>query len=81
MRLSSLPPPPPEGPRSVSRAVRAAEIIVPVDETPQLGAAPEEPVEESAEEPLPPIPPDLHGDPELDAIIARAEGRLPEDEA
>lgn len=81
MRLSSLPPPPPEGPRSVSRAVRAAEIIVPVDETPQLGAAREEPVEESSEEPLPPIPPDLHGDPELDAIIARAEGRLPEDEA
>lgn len=56
-----------------------AEIIAPVEE-PAAPALPEEPASEE-DEPLPPIPPDLQGDPDLDAIIARAEGRLPAEPA
>ena len=86
-RLPPLPPPPPahEPPAPAAAVgeagaqVEVAEIIVP-DEAPQPVVAPDELVEETADEPLPPIPPDLHGDPDLDAIIARAEGRLAEDE-
>ena len=53
---------------------------VPVEESPAAPALPEEPASEE-DEPLPSIPPDLQGDPDLDAIIARAEGRLPEQDA
>ncbi len=57
-----------------------AAIIAPVDEPPAPTPA-EEPVGAEDDEPLPPVPLDLRGDPDLDAIIARAEGRLPEQDA
>ena len=72
-----LAPPPAEEARP---AGEVAEIIAPVEEPPAAPALPEEPTSED-DEPLPPIPPDLQGDPDLDAIIARAEGRLPAEPA
>ncbi len=75
-----LPPEePPPDPEKIRRTPTVA-LRLPPEGVPRPPAPPlpEEPVTGEADEPPPAVPPDLHGDPELDAIIARAEGRLVE---